>query len=67
MQLELFPPDDVKYFSRKEIRTIASALARRTYKAPSELGLYYFRPDEYIFDGKTILDTNFLAQKIVFL
>lgn len=51
MQLELFPSDE-KYFSRSEIRTIASALGRRTYKAPSELGLYYFRPSEYIFDGK---------------
>lgn len=51
MQLELFPTD-AKYFSRSEIRTIAFSLSRRTYKAPSELGLYYFRPSKYIFDGK---------------
>ncbi|XP_057801516.1 leucine-rich repeat receptor protein kinase HPCA1-like [Salvia miltiorrhiza] len=51
MQLEVFPTD-AKYFSRSEIRTISSALARRTYKAPSELGLYYFKPSEYIFDDE---------------
>ncbi|KAL1552159.1 leucine-rich repeat receptor protein kinase HPCA1-like [Salvia divinorum] len=62
MQLELFPADE-KYFSRSEIRTVASALSRRTYKAPSELGLYYFRPSEYIFDegGRKVLTTGSIA------
>ncbi|KAG6409420.1 hypothetical protein SASPL_127459 [Salvia splendens] len=62
MQLQLFPSDE-KYFSRSEIRTVASALGRRTYKAPSELGLYYFRPSEYIFDdgGRRVLTTGSIA------
>lgn len=51
MLLELFPVNG-KFFSRSEVRSIGYALSRRTYKAPSELGLYYFKASEYIFEGK---------------